>query len=184
MSYTGAIQIGPIRLQFPAKHELISTYHDPRNELDRLVAASPDHTLYHLRPYTEFLRQQGCPAEMLAVTKSGELIFAMPVEPQSSGCFDSGFYGMLFPASSSEKALKRAVGTVFELLALNDHIRRYDSVQTILSKGAQDPARRALLDYLLTTQAPAGSTSHLFTRVIDLGAATNPSQRVDASGTL
>jgi hypothetical protein len=181
---TRSLKVGPLELHCGDKHSLLSTLNDPKNELDRLIRSSPDHTLYHQRPYTEFLRWQGSHAETVALTKSGELVCAMTVIPETSACFDSGFFGLLFPPASTEKALKKAVGETFELFARNGHLRRVQAIQSISSRAAMDHPRRAALDYLLTTLAPPGSAGHLFSRVLELPPPAQTWDRKTASGSL
>jgi hypothetical protein len=104
---TGFLQVGPLRLKCPPKCELLSTSQDPREAGNGLVLGSPDHTVYHRRPYLEFIRESGCPAEMIAVVKNGELVFGMPVHPSRPAVLirvSTGYSSPRIPRKESSNA--------------------------------------------------------------------------------
>ena len=181
MSGRASVPIGPLRLRCPPGYTLSSLRTSDDPALDALLRGSPEHTIYHERPFIELQAREGN-VDLIVVCKDGHFVFAMPVFVETIGCFNTSFSGILFPASP--KTLKRAVQAVFELLAANPHVRRFEVVQTILSAGARDPARRVLIDCLLAEQAPPRSVADLFTRVRTLEPPAQPLPRVDQSGTL
>src|SRR5258708_22380981 len=123
-------------------YELASS-HGPRGELvERLVRASPDHTVYHTRAYLDFVRASGSTAEVVVVIKNGELVFGFPAHPDSNLCIDGEFCGFLFPAKASARVLRRSVAAIEAFFAKNAHLRRCSAAPAVLGTRARDPERR------------------------------------------
>jgi hypothetical protein len=182
-SSAAPVAIGPLRLVAPEGCEIHSSHESPERVF-ALAAKSPDYTIYHSQAYIEFSRRNYLDCALVVVTRAGELLFGMPVYPETNLSFGTLYSGLLLPDPSTEKALKRGVSAFYEFFAANTHLRQVRFVQSMLSRGACDRRRRELIDYLVTTLAPSGAVEHLFTRVIELatpGAAT-AWQRATRSG--
>jgi hypothetical protein len=154
---------------------LLSSHGPSGDEVERLVCSSPDHTLYHRRPYTDFWRAQGLRAEVVVAVDGDELVFALPVYPESARWFESGFCGFVFPREA--KKLPNAVDAIRELFACNAHLRHYAGIQSVLGEAGRDASRRVLIDSLLSSLGPEIGAVDLFTRVIELAPPSNVLER-------
>lgn len=174
---TTDLAVGPVRLAAPPGYQLLSS-HGPRGEdVERLVCSSPDHTLYHRKPYSDFWRAQGATAEVVALVDGDELVFALPIYPQSARWFDSGFCGFVFPRDAGK--LPRAVEALRAFIARNRHVRHYAGIQSVLGQGGRDSSRRVLVDALLSSLEET-TADDLFTRAITLAAPASPIERRNA----
>ena len=105
----------------PEHHEAVS----------RWLRASPDHTLYHLPPYINFLREQNGIADVVLMAHEGNPLFALPIHSLDATGLDGGYSGVVFPNTDREGALRRSVCALAELLATNRQmpVRQCQSAQ-------------------------------------------------------
>jgi hypothetical protein len=129
------------------------------------VKGSPDHTLYHLRPYIDFLRAHGSLADVLLVSREGNPLFALPVHSFDAIGIDGGYSGVAFSATSSEGSLRRAVTA---LAALLEHNRRiaFHLIQSAQATSYDDKARVTLLQAQIEGQGLA--LERVYSRLCDL----------------
>lgn len=144
-----------------------------RKAVERWLRGSPDHTLYHLPPYIEFLRAQGARADVLLVSREGTPLFALPVHSFDATGIDGGYSGVIFPATCNEGSLRRAVGA---LAALLEHNRRipFHLIQSAQAPAYEDPARVTLLQALL--EAEGLELERVYGRLCDLERLPAPEQ--------
>jgi Acetyltransferase (GNAT) domain len=121
---------------------------DTREAVTRWLRASPDHTLYHLPPYIDFLREQNGTADVLLIAREGNPLLALPVHSWDATGVDGGYSGVVFPATDGEGVLRRSVLVLAELLAVNRHIP-FRLCQSAQARTYDDLARVTLLQFLL-----------------------------------
>jgi hypothetical protein len=121
---------------------------DSREAVSRWLRGSPDHTLYHLPPYIEFLREQNGVADVLLLTRDGNPLFALPIHSWDATGLDGGYSGIVFPATAEEGILRRSVCALAELLAAN---RRFPLrfCQSAQAEAYEDLSRLTLMQFLL-----------------------------------
>jgi hypothetical protein len=121
---------------------------ESREAVSRWLRASPDHTLYHLPPYIDFLRAQNGVADVLLIAREGNPLFALPIHSWDATGLDGGYSGIVFPDTDREGVLRRSVCALAELLAAN---RRFPFrlCQSAQAPAYDDLARLTLLQCLL-----------------------------------
>src|SRR4051812_2152478 len=111
---SATLRIGPLTLRGPDGYELWSSRGEGAAQIERFVAASPDHTLYHSLPYRELAhRLKFAPDTIVGLARGGELVLALPVMPETAFRFTTSYAGAVF--APGDKALKRA-GAALERL--------------------------------------------------------------------
>jgi hypothetical protein len=116
--------------------------------MTRWLLRSPDHTLYHLGPYIDFTSAQNGGADVFLVSRDGNELFALTVHSWTGMGVDSGYSGVVFPATRSERALRRSVAAMAELLAANSHLQ-FRCVQSAQAPAYEDAGRVTLLQRLI-----------------------------------
>jgi hypothetical protein len=162
------LRIGPLELWAPSGCQLLSANGERAGDVEAWIRSSPDHTLYHLRPHTRFVAEQGVSADVVAVAKSGEILFAFPVYVESARAFNGGFCGLLLPNTNKERTLRRTGAAIAELFAVNKHLRRFSAMQSLQCRGARDAARRSTLEWQLAALGADFTTRDVFSRVLTL----------------
>jgi hypothetical protein len=153
-------------LRLPPGFGIDSLLDPERGEaVKRRVTDSPDYTLYHSRPYIEFLRGQGALADVLLVTREGNPLFALPVHSFDGTGLDGGYSGLVFLTTGSERALRRAVAAFIELLERNRHVP-FRLIQSAQAPAYDDSARVTLLQALLEERGVV--LERLYGRLCDL----------------
>ncbi|MFZ2113864.1 MAG: GNAT family N-acetyltransferase, partial [Solirubrobacteraceae bacterium] len=127
---------------------------DSSDAVTRWLRQSPDHTLYHLAPYLDFTRAQNGVADVFLISREGNALFALTVHSWSGEGIDSGYSGVIFPATRREAQLRRSVAALAELLAANRrfpfHIR-----QSAQAPAYDDLGRVTLLQQLIESEGIA-----------------------------
>lgn len=121
---------------------------ESRDAVTRWLRQSPDHTLYHLGPYMDFARTQDRNAEVFLVCRDDNPLFALTVHSWSGMGVESGYSGVVFPATRRERVLRRSVATLAELLSANRHIP-FRFQQSGQAPAYDDPGRVILLQRLI-----------------------------------
>lgn len=152
---------------------------DSRETVTRWLCGSPDHTLYHLAPYIDFTRAQSGVADVFLISREGNALFALTVHSWNGSGIDSGYSGVVFPATAREGALRRSVAALAELFAANRHIPFH------IRQSAQAPAyaefgRVTLLQQLLESEGIA--LEQVYGRLCDLHALGAPGEIPAAGG--
>jgi hypothetical protein len=124
---------------------------DSRDVVSGWLRRSPDHTLYHLGPYVEHLRAQNGAADVLLVSRDGNALFALAVQSWNGEGIDSGYSGVVFPATRREGSLRRSVAGLAALLAANRDLP-FHICQSAQAATYEDPARVTLLQQLLESE--------------------------------
>ncbi len=124
---------------------------DSRETVTRWLQSSPEHTLYHLGPYVDFLREHADKADVLLVSREGNALFALPIHSWDATGIDGGYSGVVFPATRSEAPLRRSVAALAELLARNRHIP-FHLIQSAQAPAYDDLPRVTLLQQLLESE--------------------------------
>jgi Acetyltransferase (GNAT) domain len=125
-----------------------------RDVVSRWLQRSPDHTLYHLGPYVDFLRSQNGIADVLLVSRDGNALFALAVQSWNGMGIDSGYSGVVFPATNREGSLRRSIAALAALLAANRHLP-FHLCQSAQASAYEDLARATLLQQLLESEGLA-----------------------------
>jgi hypothetical protein len=128
----------------------VRTLSDPqsRDAVTRWLRQSPDHTLYHLGPYIDLTRAQNGLADVFLVSRDGNALFALTVHSWTGMGVDSGYSGVVFPATRREGALRRSVAALAELLSANRHLL-FRIIQSAQAHAYDDPGRVTLLQRLI-----------------------------------
>jgi hypothetical protein len=152
---------------------------DSREAVTRWLCGSPDHTLYHLAPYVDFTRAQSGVADVFLISREGNALFALAVHSWNGSGIDSGYSGVVFPATAREGALRRSVAALAELFAANRGIPFH------IRQSAQAPAyeqlgRVTLLQQLLESEGIA--LEQIYGRLCDLRALGAPGEIPAAAG--
>ncbi len=121
---------------------------DSRDSVTRWLIRSPDHTLYHLAPYIDFTSAQNRGADVFLVSRDGNELFALPVHSWTGMGVDSGYSGVVFPDTRSERTLRRSVAALAEVLAANGHLQ-FHCLQSAQAPAYEDLARMTLLQRLI-----------------------------------
>jgi GNAT acetyltransferase-like protein len=124
---------------------------DSRAAVERWLRASPDHTLYHLPPYIDFLREQNGVADVLLVERHGNPLFALPVHARDRTGVDGGYSGVVFSPSASEAGLRRAIAALCELFEVNRRVP-FRICQSAQAEAYRDRDRVTLLQCLFEQQ--------------------------------
>jgi hypothetical protein len=146
---------------------------DAQAELSGWVKSSPDHTVYHLAPYIDFLRAQGACADVLLVAREGNPLFALPIHSFAAAGIDCGYSGVVFPATGREGPLRRAVAALVALFECNRHIP-FQAIQSAQAPAYDDAARTNMLRMLL--EAEGLELERVYTRLCDLDRLPAPEQ--------
>ncbi|HEX3693110.1 MAG TPA: GNAT family N-acetyltransferase [Solirubrobacteraceae bacterium] len=160
----------------------VSSLLDPERAetVERWLKSSPDHTLYHLRPYIDFLRRaHRAPADLLLVAREGNPLFALPVHSLDATGLDGGYSGVVFPATGSEGPLRRAVDALLALLDANRGIL-FHLTQSTQAPAYDDRARVTLLQALFEDRGL--SLERVYGRLCDLDRLPAPEQIPVAPG--
>ncbi len=152
---------------------------DSREAVTRWLCGSPDHTLYHLAPYIDFTRAQSGAADVFLISREGNALFALTVHSWNASGIDSGYSGVVFPATAREGALRRSVAALAELFAANRQIPFH------IRQSAQAPAygelgRVTLLQQLLESEGIA--LEQIYGRLCDLRGISAPEEIPTADG--
>src|ERR1700679_1117438 len=70
---------------------------ESRDAVGRWLRRSPEHTIYHLAPYIDFLRAQGALADVFLISREGGTLFALAVHSWDATGVDGGYSGVVFP---------------------------------------------------------------------------------------
>jgi hypothetical protein len=127
---------------------------DSSDAVTRWLCQSPDHTLYHLAPYLDFTRAQSGLADVFLISREGNALFALTAHSWNSTGIDSGYSGVVFPATRREAPLRRSVAALAALFAANRgfpfHIR-----QSAQAPAYDDLGRVTLLQQLIESEGIA-----------------------------
>lgn len=128
----------------------LSTLSDPesRDSVTSWLLGSPDHTLYHLGPYIDFTNAENPGADVFLLSRDGRELFALTVHSWTPMGVDSGYSGVVFPDTSSERTLRRSVAALAELLSANSHLQ-FRCVQSAQAPAYEDLGRVTLLQSLI-----------------------------------
>ncbi len=160
----------------------VSSLLDPEQagKVERWLEGSPDHTLYHLPPYINFLRRvHGAPADVLLVAREGNPLFALPVHSLDATGLDGGYSGVVFADTCNEGSLRRALEALLALLDRNRQIP-FHLIQSAQAPAYDDPARVTLLQALLEDQGL--TLERVYGRLCDLDRLPAPEQIPIAPG--
>ena len=124
---------------------------DSRDVVSRWLRRSPDHTLYHLAPYVEFLRAQNSAADVLLVSQEGNPLFALAIQSWNATGIDSGYSGVVFPPTRGEAVLRRSVAALAALLRANRQLP-FRMCQSAQAPAYDDLGRVTLLQQLLESE--------------------------------
>lgn len=152
---------------------------ESRDAVTRWLRQSPDHTLYHLGPYMDFVRTQDRNADVFLVYRDSSPLLALAVHSWTGMGVDSGYSGVVFPASRRERVLRRAVATLAEILAANRHLlfRFHQSAQAC---AYDDPGRVVLLQRLI--EGHGFALEPIYGRLTDLDRLAAPDEIPTAPG--
>jgi Acetyltransferase (GNAT) domain len=137
-----------------------------RHAVSRWLLNSPDHTLYHLGPYIDFLRAQNGVADVSLISRDGNALFALTIHSWDAVGIDSGYSGVVFPATRSERVLRRSVAGLAALFAANRQLP-FHLRQSAQAPAYDDPGRVTLLQQLLESEGL--TLDPVYSRVCDLG---------------
>jgi Acetyltransferase (GNAT) domain len=121
---------------------------DSRDAVTVWLRQSPDHTLYHLWPYIESLCLQNAIADVFLVSRDGNALFALTVHSWTGMGVESGYSGVVFPATQREGTLRRSVSALAELIAVNRHLL-FRIQQSAQAPAYDDEGRVTLLQRLI-----------------------------------
>jgi hypothetical protein len=138
---------------------------DSRDAVSDWLCQSPDHTLYHLRPYLDFTRAQSGRADVFLISREGNALFALAVHSWSATGIDSGYSGVVFPATRREAGLRRSVAALAELLAANRQLP-FHICQSAQAPAYDDLGRLTLLQQLIESEGIA--LERIYGRLCDL----------------
>ncbi|HXC24246.1 MAG TPA: hypothetical protein VNU28_06650, partial [Solirubrobacteraceae bacterium] len=138
---------------------------DSRDAVSRWLLQSPDHTLYHLAPYLDFTRAQNGAADVFLISREGNALFALTVHSWSGMGIDSGYSGIVFPATRREGPLRRSVAALAALLAANRRLP-FHIIQSAQATAYDDLGRVTLLQQLLESEGFA--LEQIYGRLCDL----------------
>jgi hypothetical protein len=175
----GAVSAAGMTLRLPAgcSARLIS---DPDSEtsVEEFVRSSPDHTVYHRKPYLDFARAENGRADLLLVTQGGNPQFALPLHPTRilRVRIATGYSGVVFPPTRKESVLKRAVRCLGEFLSLNRHFH-FECIQAAQAATYDDNGRVTLIARLLESEDLIQQS--LYTRVLELSPQDEASPSLD-----
>ncbi|HEX4115909.1 MAG TPA: GNAT family N-acetyltransferase [Solirubrobacteraceae bacterium] len=127
---------------------------DSSDAVTRWLRQSPDHTLYHLPPYLDFTRTQNGGADVFLISREGNALFALTVHSWSEAGIDSGYSGIVFPATSREGPLRRSVAALAALFELNRHIP-FHIRQSAQAAAYENLGRVTLLQQLIESEGLA-----------------------------
>ncbi len=147
--------------------------------VSKWLRCSPDHTLYHLGPYVDFLRSQNGTADVLLVSREGNALFALPVESWNGMGLNSGYSGIVFPDTNREGSLRRSIATLAALLDANRQIQ-FHLCQSAQARAYEDPARVTLLQQQLESEGIA--LDPIYGRLCDLDYLGEPTEIPVAPG--
>jgi hypothetical protein len=164
-------------------HELWTADGEHAERVGGWLRSSPDHTVYHLPPYTRFIADQGASAGLVLVARAGEILFGFPAYVDTPHAFDGGFCGFVLPDVRKERTLRRTCAAIVEFFAANPQLRSFGALQSLQCRGARDADRRTLLDWQLAALGSHFHTRDVFSRVLRLDEAKTPMSRRPASGT-
>ncbi len=152
---------------------------DSREAVTRWLRQSPDHTLYHLAPYLDFTRAQNGVADVFLISREGNELFALTVHSWSKAGIDSGYSGVIFPATRREGPLRRSVAALAELLAANRRFP-FHILQSAQAPAYADLGRVTLLQQLLESGGIA--LDQIYGRLCDLRGLGAPEEIPVAAG--
>jgi hypothetical protein len=145
---------------------------DSRDTVSRWLRQSPDHTLYHLPPYIDFLRAQSVLADVFLIAREGNALFALTVHSWDATGIDSGYSGVVFPASRAG-TLRRSVAVLAELLSINSHLL-FRLCQSAQAPAYADLGRVTLLQQLIESEGLA--LDPVYGRLCDLDHLPDPGE--------
>jgi hypothetical protein len=151
---------------------------DSREAVTRWLCGSPDHTLYHLAPYIDFTRAQNGVADVFLISREGNALFALSIHSWNGSGIDSGYSGVVFPATAREGALRRSVAALAELFAANRGIP-FHIHQSAQAPAYEELGRVTLLQQLLESEGIA--LEQVYGRLCDLRALGAP-EEIPATG--
>jgi hypothetical protein len=152
---------------------------DTRDAVGRWLRHSPDHTLYHLGAYVDFIRAKNGVADVLLVSRDGNDLFALTIHSWNGSVLDSGYSGVAFPPSRSERVLRRSVTALAELLSANRRLL-LRVCQSAQAPAYDDLGRVTLLQQLLESEGLA--LDHVYGRLCDLDHLPDPGEIPVAPG--
>ena len=88
---------------------------------------------------------------MFLLARDGNELFALTVHSWTGMGVDSGYSGVVFPATRSERALHRSVAALAELLSANSHLQ-FRCIQSAQAPAYEDLPRMTLLQYLIESE--------------------------------
>lgn len=146
---------------------------DSRDAVSRWLRQSPDHTLYHLPPYIDFTRAQSALADVFLISREGNALFALTVHSWDATGIDSGYSGVVFPATGRERSLRRSVAALAELLSINSHLL-FRLRQSAQAPAYADLGRVTLLQQLIESEGFA--LDPVYGRLCDLDYLPDPDE--------
>jgi hypothetical protein len=138
-----------------------------REAVHAFVARSPERTVYHSDAYLDFARRENGAADLALLTRDGNPLFALPVHP-AGATINTGYSGVLLPATSKESALAKAVSGLGALCALNS----LECLQSAQAPAYDDPKRITLVERLLDDQPVA--RRRFYSRLVDIAPGAAP----------
>ncbi|MEA2313573.1 MAG: Acetyltransferase domain [Solirubrobacteraceae bacterium] len=142
-----------------------SSVPEDRSLIERWTSRSPDATVYNSPAYVEFARAQNGRAELLWLARDGNPMLGLPLHPVGDSRFTTGYSGLMFADGTGDGPLRRGVTALLALLGANER-RGFQVLQSVQSPAHDDPARIAMLAFLLDRQGL--SAPPLYSRVLDL----------------
>ena len=129
-------------------------------------AKSPDATIFHSTEYIRYGSIENGFGDMLLVEHQGNPCFALPVHWGGVLKITTGYSGVVFPESNTERQLRHFVEKFVEFVMLNTHLR-IEIIQSGQSATALMPSRRNLISSYMH-QALIQEKQGTYTRVVDL----------------
>jgi hypothetical protein len=121
---------------------------ESRDGVARWLSESPDQTVYHRWPFIEFTRNENPLADVFLVSREGNQLFALTIHSWTGMGVESGYSGVVFPPTGSERTLRRSVAALAELFSANSHLQ-FRCLQSAQAPAYEDLARVTLLQYLI-----------------------------------
>jgi hypothetical protein len=144
---------------------------DSREAVSGWLLRSPDHTLYHLAPYIDFLRAQNGVADVFLISREGNPLFALTVHSWNATVIESGYSGVVFPPTRREGTLRRSVAALAELLSANPQLL-FRICQSAQAPAYDDLGRVTLLQRLIEGEGIA--LDPVYGRLCDLDQLPDP----------
>ena len=138
----------------------------------QFFAKSPDTTIFHSTEYTRYAFNENGFGDMLLVEYQGNPCFAIPVHWGGVLSITTGYSGVVFPDSTTEKQIRHFVERFVDFINLNPHLR-IEVIQSAQSATTFMSMRRNLISSYIH-KALIQDRQGTFTRVIDLCANEAP----------